>query len=121
MGIIFHKKKKYGGAGVKVQSDASATSLDALKVPNGQTIESYINSKFVVYPTKSFQFSNSQYATRAVSDIDSNLPNVKYLGVFNAAGGTGYLIGLNLAKTEVVLTSLGVSTNTVYVNIFAIY
>ena len=47
MGVIFHKKKKYGGTGVKVQSDASATSLNPLDVPNGQTIESVLNSKIV--------------------------------------------------------------------------
>ena len=47
MGVIFHKKKKYGGAGVKVQSDATATSLNPLDVPNGQTIESVLNSNLM--------------------------------------------------------------------------
>ena len=45
MGVIFHKGKKYGGTGVKVQSDPAATSLNALDVPNGQTMTSYLNSK----------------------------------------------------------------------------
>ena len=45
MGVIFHKNKKYGGTGVKVQSDPAATSLNALEVPNGQTMTSYLNSK----------------------------------------------------------------------------
>ena len=44
MGVIFHKGKKYGGTGVKVQSDPAATSLNALEVPNGQTMTSYLNS-----------------------------------------------------------------------------
>ena len=47
MGVIFHKNKKYGGTGVKVQSDPAATSLNALEVPNGQTMTSYLNSNFV--------------------------------------------------------------------------
>lgn len=45
MGVIFHKNKKYGGTGVKVQSDPAATSLNALEVPNGQTIDSVLSSK----------------------------------------------------------------------------
>ena len=47
MGVIFHKNKKYGGTGVKVQSDPAATSLNALEVPNGQTMTSYLNSNFL--------------------------------------------------------------------------
>ena len=47
MAVISHCGVDYTAPTVEVQSDASATSLEATKVPTGQTITSYLNSNFL--------------------------------------------------------------------------
>lgn len=123
MGVIFHKKKKYGGTGVKVQSDASATSLNPLDVPNGQTMDSYLNTKIakktVTVATSSggmvagstadiFGVANahilSAYLERVPTSLSANREaNVKMYGT------TGYQIeckqgGNLMTSTNVTLT-----------------
>ena len=44
MSVISHGGEDYGIPTVDVQDDASATTLDATKVPTGQTIDNYITA-----------------------------------------------------------------------------
>ena len=74
MGVIFHKGKKYGGTGVKVQSDPAATSLNALEVPNGQTMTSYLNSNFVGKGTLL-----GTLTTATTNTLSDSIKNYKYL------------------------------------------
>lgn len=92
MGIIFHKKKKYGGTGVKVQSDASATSLNALDVPNGQTIESVLNSNFLTKTLFSQIVKLSDTGYIRLRDLTSG--GWIYLDIFQSSGN-GITIGVS--------------------------
>ena len=91
MGVIFHKNKKYGGTGVKVQSDPAATSLNALDVPNGQTMTSYLNSNFVYFGTRKTiitpSIATKDYAY--VADNDFAVQGKTYIGtVIDSLGGS---------------------------------
>lgn len=44
MSVISHGGEDYGIPTVEIQDDASATTLDATKVPTGQTIDNYITT-----------------------------------------------------------------------------
>ena len=65
MAVISHCGVDYTAPTVEVQSDASATSLEATKVPTGQTITSYLNSKIVVKKGKT---PSTTTTTLVVSD-----------------------------------------------------
>lgn len=47
MSVISHAGEDYGIPTVNIQDDASATTLDATKVPTGQTMNNVLNSNFV--------------------------------------------------------------------------
>ena len=49
MSVISHGGEDYGIPTVDIQDDASATTLDATKVPTGQTMNNVLNSNFVKY------------------------------------------------------------------------
>ena len=107
--------------GRKIQSNASATAFNALDIPDGQTIQSVLNTKIVSYKNVPFPFNNSKVAALHVGDIDSNLPRAKFIGINNATSAAALIVSLNGAKTHIQATALDNQIGTIYANILAIY
>lgn len=83
------------------------------------TIKKDINMR--IYEGISFTFSNSQYSTVDVSDIDSRISNAKYIGIFNTQSAVPILANLNSSKTTIQATVLASRNDTLRTNILAIY
>ena len=73
MAVISHCGVDYTAPTVEVQSDASATSLEATKVPTGQTITSYLNSNYAkITNDTGLLAGNKTYNSNATADITTN-------------------------------------------------
>ena len=120
MGVIFHKGKKYGGTGVKVQSDASATSLNPLDVPNGQTMTSYLNSNLVfdLYDVNISVPANNKAELEITSTIAKTGYDVKMVTVYSISSTIMPVIELSGSRYFVLARNFatsGTSSTTVYV------
>ena len=130
MAVISHCGVDYTAPTVEVQSDASATSLEATKVPTGQTITSYLNSNLswtlvnIGTPT-SGTLINTSYCYKCAGlklaifniQINGNTAGASIdLGV-NVKDGVGDIpiFGWNSYNDRQVACNVSTSTNKLYI------
>lgn len=88
MSVISHAGEDYGIPTVNIQDDASATTLDATKVPTGQTMNNVLNSNFVKFTYTELSAAVTVAAnTPAVSltSFDIGIPIAIFLENYNTA------------------------------------
>lgn len=78
MSVIRYKGTEYGAPTVGIQSNSTATDLDDLKVPNGQTIKSYLNTNIGTFYTATWKASSSA-ANSTILTNDMVLPKGRYI------------------------------------------
>ena len=120
--VIWNGSLYTANSAIAVGDTLNNTNLSAVNGGGLNALNDHIgNLNYKIIENVIFTFSNSNTASKALSDIDSTLANAKYISGFVPNGATTVEITRNMAKTNIHVTIGSVTTGDVSFNILCIW